>query len=32
MIKFILGLMLGGGIGVFTVALVQANKNEPNFH
>ncbi len=30
MLKFILGLILGGNIGVFTMALLQVNRGEPN--
>ena len=30
MLKFILGLILGGNIGVFTMTLLQVNRGEPN--
>ena len=30
MLKFILGLILGGNIGVFTMALLQVNRGEPH--
>lgn len=30
MLKFILGLILGGNIGVFTMALIKAGRGEPN--
>lgn len=30
MLKFILGLILGGNIGVFAMALIQSGRGEPN--
>lgn len=32
MLKFILGLIIGGGIGVFTMAVIQINRGERNAH
>ncbi len=29
MLKFLLGLLIGGNIGVFTMALMQINRGEP---
>ncbi len=30
MLKFLLGLIIGGGIGVFTMAAIQINRGEQN--
>lgn len=30
MLKFLLGLIIGGGIGVFTMAVIQINRDERN--
>ena len=32
MFKFLLGLIIGGGIGVFTMAVLQINRGERNAH
>ncbi len=32
MLKFILGPIIGGGIGVFTMAVIQINRGERNAH
>ncbi|MGN0630181.1 MAG: DUF3789 domain-containing protein [Ruminococcus sp.] len=29
MLKFLLGLLIGGNIGIFTMALMQINRGEP---
>lgn len=32
MLKFLLGFIIGGSIGVFTMAVIQINRGEQNAH